>query len=159
MTGKWKAITAAVIALFFIGVVATQPGWRSRSGATSRGDLTYSSLVERLRAQGATVHEDGRGSQPFLTGTDRHLTVDGADVDVFEYPTPAGASLDSTRISSDGSTISSGLGPFGGGATAVDFIAPPHWYHAGRVIVLYVGQDWNLLALLHAILGTQFAGG
>lgn len=159
MTGKWKAITVAMIALVSIIVIAVQLGRWSTPDAIPRGDLSYAGFVEQLRVHGAGVHEDGPGSQPFLTGTDRHLTVDGAGVDVFEYSTAAGASLDATRISPDGSTITSGLGPFGASVAVVDFIAPPHWYHAGRVIVLYAGQDATLLALLRTILGAQFAGG
>ena len=40
----------------------------------------------------------------------------------------------------------------------VDWIAPPHFYHTGRVIVLYVGSNADLIRLLEATLGPQFAG-
>jgi hypothetical protein len=119
---------------------------------------SYATVVAALRAHGATVQEDGLGVQPFLGGTDHRLTVNGAGVDVFEYRTAIGSSLDASHISADGSTISSGFGPVHT-ATTVDFIAPPHWFHSGRVIVLYVGHDSNVLTLLHVVLGTQFAGG
>ena len=138
------------LALALIGAVAL---------ATQLTGMSYAGLRDALRAQGANVQENGLGSQPFLNGADRRLVVNGAGVDVFEYSTTAGASLDAARISRDGSTIGAGFGPLGGSAAMVDFIAPPHWFHAGRVIVLYVGRDSGVLAALTAPLGPPFAGG
>ena len=40
----------------------------------------------------------------------------------------------------------------------VTWVAPPHFYRQGRVIVLYVGSNPNILSLLTAVLGPQFAG-
>lgn len=148
MITRWKALVGAAVALAAVLAIATQ--------LTA---MSYASLRDELRAHGASVREDGLGSQPFLGGADHRLTVDSAGIDVFEYRTTAGASLDAARISPDGSTINKEPGPLGGGAAAVDFIAPPHWFHSGRVIALYVGRDSDILALLRATLGAQFAGG
>jgi hypothetical protein len=41
----------------------------------------------------------------------------------------------------------------------VDWIAPPHDYQRGRVIVIYTGDDEAITRLLTAVLGPQFAGG
>jgi hypothetical protein len=120
--------------------------------------LSYDGLKSALRAHGAAVQDDGLGSQPFLAGTDRRLRVNGVGVDVFEYRTTFEASYDASRISADGSTFRGGLGPLGGQAAAVEFIAPPHWFRSGRVVVLYVGQQGDLLALLRQVLGPQFVG-
>jgi hypothetical protein len=79
--------------------------------------LSYTSVRDALRAHGASVQEGGLDPRPVLGGMDHRLNVDGAGVDVFEYRTTLGASLDASRISADGSTISRGFGPFGGGAT------------------------------------------
>ena len=137
---------AVVVVLAGILLLVTQPT------ATS-----YTSLQHALRVHGASVHDEGLGSQPFLGGTDHRLIVNGADVDIFEYRTTLGASLDASHISSDGSTIRGGFGPFGSAVT-VDFIAPPHWFHDGRVIALYAGRNAALLNLLQAVLGPQLAG-
>ena len=148
MNRRWWTLIGAVIALVATLTLVTQ-----------LAGMSYTNLRDDLRARGASVQENGLGAQPFLAGTDHRLTVDGAGVDVFEYRTTAEASLDAARISSDGSTINRGFGSLGGGAATVDFIAPPHWFHSGRVIALYVGRDSGILALLHAALGDQFAGG
>jgi hypothetical protein len=85
--------------------------------------------------------------------------VNGATVVVYEYSASAVAQLDATRVSSDGATFRGGVGPFGGSAVTVDWIAPPHHYQRGRVIVTYVGDDGAITRLLSTVLGPQFAGG
>lgn len=150
MSHSRKLVVGVALAIALVTVVAL---------VDQLGGMSYSVLRDDLRSRGAKVQEQGLGLGPFLNGTDHRLKVNGAGVDVFEYRTTAGASLDAARISTDGSTINAGLGPLGGSAAAVDFIAPPHWFHSGRVIVLYVGRDTGMLALLRATLGAPFAGG
>jgi hypothetical protein len=147
---KRKALLAAGAVVAVLMVIAL---------VTQLAAMSYDGLIAALRAHGATVQENGPGSQPFLNGMDHRLMVNGAGIDVFEYRTTLGASLDAARISSDGSTIGGGFGPFGSSAAAVDFIGPPHWFHAGRVLVLYVGQESIVLSLLRTVLGAPFAGG
>jgi hypothetical protein len=127
--------------------------------ATQLTAASYASVQDALRAHGASVQENGLGSQPFLTVTDHRLTVNGSGIDVFEYRTTLGPSLDAGRISRDGSTFGKTFGPFGDQAATVNYIAPPHWFHTGRVVVLYVGQDPSILRLLQMVIGKQFAGG
>ena len=38
------------------------------------------------------------------------------------------------------------------------WIAPPHFFKSGRLIVLYIGEEPRLLQGLAHILGPQFAG-
>lgn len=142
----------------FIGVAVAVILMVALGLLTQLSATSYASFQESLRAHGATVQENGAGSQPFLRGTDRRLSINGTAVDVFEYGTTLETSLDAGRISTDGSTISSGIGPFGGPAATIDFIAPPHWFRSGRVLVLYVGRDGSVLALLQTTLGAPFAG-
>jgi hypothetical protein len=79
-------------------------------------------------------------------------------VDAFEYRTTFGAAYDASRLSADGTSLRPSFIPGGGQAGDLDFIAPPHWFHQGRVLVLYVAQQVDLLALLRQVLGPQFAG-
>lgn len=121
--------------------------------------FSYQDFLAALAARGASVQERGAASTLTFQGTGHALTVNGAAVDVYEYSAPAVAQLDAARVSSDGATFRSGVWPFGGSAVTVDWIAPPHDYRRGRVIVAYVGDDGAIMRLLSAVLGTQFAGG
>jgi hypothetical protein len=124
--------------------------------------LSYAGLKDQLRAQGATIQDEGVQPRVFpvrvLAGTGYLPRINGAQVAVFEYRTTLAASYDTTRISADGTSFRPSFVPFGGHAGSLDFFAPIHWFHRGKVIALYVGQQDDLLALLRHVLGPQFAG-
>jgi hypothetical protein len=130
--------------------------------------LSYGDLVAKLRAGGATVIEGGsirtdtssaEASKPLLSGAGHPLLVNGERVEVYDYATTFLAAADASRISPDGSTFSAGFGPLGGSAASVDWIALPHFYRSGRLIVQYIGTHSDVLAALTQVLGRQFAGG
>ncbi|MBF6592255.1 MAG: hypothetical protein IVW57_17220 [Ktedonobacterales bacterium] len=149
MTQRKKILIGVGVAL----LLALALGFTTQASA-----MSYGGAADALRAAGATVQDNGTGTSAFLRGADHRLTVNGESVDVFEYATTFSAGLDAGRIGADGTTISGGFGPFGGQAAIVDFIAPPHWFAQGRVIVLYVGRSTTLVALLTKVFGAQFAG-
>jgi hypothetical protein len=40
----------------------------------------------------------------------------------------------------------------------VSWMATPHFFKKGRILVLYVGDNTETLGLLESVLGAQFAG-
>ena len=119
--------------------------------ATSHGNPVgdYVSLVDKLRGSGAKVEPAGKLSQPFFKVEAQLIKVNSHDVQVFEYANPAEAEAEATLVSASGSAI---------GTSMVDWIAAPHFYKRGRLIVLYVGTDAQIINLLESALGAQFAG-
>ncbi len=109
----------------------------------------YVSLIDNLRAAGATVEPAGELSQPFFSVKGQVITVNNGDVQVFEYADAATAETEAALVSPDGSSI---------GTYMVSWVAPPHFYKEGKLIVLYVGDDTAVLNVLEAVLGSQFAG-
>lgn len=114
------------------------------------------SLIDALRGKNVIVDISGTVSQPFLSpqsGTTVRLSggplTTAADVQLFEYSSASAASADASRISPDGS---------GTANTRISWVAPPHFFLKGRVMVLYVGSDPAVLSLLQSLLGPQFAG-
>jgi len=114
------------------------------------------SLIDALR-KSLTVDISGTVAPPFLhpeSGTTLRLSggplSTPADVQVFEYPSAGAAQADARQIRPDGS---------GTATTMVDWIAPPHFFLRGRVLVLYVGNDPPAINVLKSVLGPQFAGG
>jgi len=121
--------------------------------------FSYADLLSALRARSATVQESGSASGILFVGNGRGLVVNGAALAAYEYSTTWAAQLDAGRVSADGATTRGGFGPFGGSAVTVEWIAPPHHFRRGRVIVTYIGSDASILSLLTSVLGQQFAGG
>jgi len=143
--------------LLIAGFVATALvvyfGWTSVTAPDA------ASVVNSLREAGATVTEQPPDTgESFFHGSKHHLWVNGQNVWVYEYATPALAEIDASNISPDGSTVHTGIGPYGA-TLNVDWIAAPHFYKVGRVIVEYVGSDIETLRLLRQVAGPPFAGG
>ena len=107
------------------------------------------SLVDALRAAGATVELGEPVQQAFFGVGGDILKVNGADVQIFEYDSPEAMEADAEQVSEDGGSI---------GLNMVTWVATPHFYKTGRIIVLYVGDDQAVLDLLEGALGSQFAG-
>lgn len=107
-------------------------------------------LHEALRAAGASVEVGGPMRQEFFGVPGQVLTINGTDVQVFEYAGPEEAQADAAQVAPDGSSV---------GLTMIMWVAPPHFYALGRLIVLYVGDDAAITLLLEGALGPPFAEG
>ena len=101
------------------------------------------------RAAAAAVDLAGAVSQPFFAPQGQVLSVNGEDVQVFEFTSSEEADTGAQRISAGGSSI---------GASMVGWVAPPHFYKAGQLIVIYVGSDDGIISALQRGMGAQFAG-
>ena len=123
------------------------------SPAASTGPLAVedqAALISALEGSGATVETGESASQIFFSAEGNILKVNGADVQVFEYASAEEVENEASQVSSDGGSI---------GTSMVTWVDVPHFYKAGRIIVLYVGSDASVLDLLENALGPQFAGG
>jgi hypothetical protein len=114
------------------------------------GSVTdYASLVSSIRSIGVLVEpQETLDDSPFSTPT-RVISVGGATVQVFEFANESSAVAASKTVSKDGTEI---------GTSIIRWIDTPHFYTQGNIIVLYVGQNPEVLNLLDSLLGTQFAG-
>jgi len=109
----------------------------------------YVSLVDNLRAAGATINPAGEVEQPFFSVKGFVIKVNNSDVQVFEYSDADAAENEAKTISSDGSSIGTSM-PF--------WVGPPHFFKMDKLIVLYVGEDEYTIGILSSVLGSQFAG-
>ena len=109
----------------------------------------YVSFVDSLRAEGATVDPAGPVLQPFFVPEGRLLTVNGEDVQAFEFAGEVEADAIAETVSADGGSV---------GTSMAGWLAPPHFYQAGRLIVVYVGSESGVINMLQNIMGPQFAG-
>lgn len=162
---KYKVVlTITANLLILVIAITVTPGQSKKSGShrisknapqnrqtSSRSGFAedYKSLIKKLRAGGAAVKPGERVSQPFFSVAGRVLNVKGEQIQVFEYAKAETAGKESGQVSTDGSPV---------GTTMVNWIAPPHFYKSGRLIVLYIGENSNVIKALEKALGRQFAG-
>ncbi|MBA3694275.1 MAG: hypothetical protein H0X15_03470 [Acidobacteria bacterium] len=109
----------------------------------------YKGLVKKLRAGGARVKRSEKVSQPFFSVEGRILVINGEQVQIFEYKKTQTADTEVNRVSASGSPVDT---------TMVTWVAPPHFYHNGKLIVLYIGENSGVIKALENALGRQFAG-
>ncbi len=147
MKKKWLLAVGLVLVLAIVGLA----GCVSEEPPVSHGGpvTDYVSLIDNLRQAGATVEPAGELTQPFFSVNGRVIVVNGGDVQVFEYADAAAAEAEAALVSPDGSPIGTFM-PF--------WVAPPHFYRAEKLIVLYVGDSEAVTDVLESVLGQQFAG-
>ena len=134
-----------------VGTAAGQSKCDDAMSTASHGGpaCDYVSFVDQLRAAGATVTPTGSLEPSFFSVGGYAITADTETIQVYEFANNAAMASEAATVSPDGYTV---------GHTKVSWIAPPHFYRAGRIIVVYPGSDATTLQQLTSILGPQFAG-
>jgi hypothetical protein len=163
VVGFASVAVAAIVALSLIpsdsdklNVTAQSPTAVSTTvtGSFTGGDLTIASLTDRLARDGFHVTADGTAPGYPLAAVGTLLCVDGTQLRVYQYANAAARVAVSMGISPDGSRIEL---PSTGNATraivSVDWVGPPHFFAAGRIIVLVLQDDEKVLRALSRILG------
>ncbi len=115
-----------------------------------KSSAEYLRLIKQLRSAGANVKlTNERVRQPFFSVAGRVLTINDETLQVFNYRNVSAADAQAKHVAPDGMMI---------GTSKPSWMAPPHFFKKGRLIVLYVGASESILAILRATLGAQFAG-
>ena len=147
MISRFVGITIIVLLLATLGVSCVG---KESPPVSHGGPVTdYVSLIDSLRKEGANVEPAGEIIQEFFAVKGQAIKVNGEDVQVFEYQDNAAAEVEAQLVSPDGSSIGTSM-PF--------WVASPHFYKAGRIIALYVGENPKVTKALETALGKQFAG-
>jgi hypothetical protein len=112
------------------------------------------SLIQALCATGATVEDGGTLPEiaiPIFRAPGQFVIVNGEEMQVYEFADEASAQAVREDTSAQGTdTII--------GSPEVGWETPPHFFGAGRVIVLYSGDERDVLSALESVLGPQVAG-
>ena len=136
---------AVAVSLLALGACAPVPTVEPGSGMDG-----LSVLVDALRAAGLDVEEVREIRQPFLSVPGKVISVNGVEIQVFEYQDEAAMQAEAATIAADGSSV---------GTTMITWAEPPTFFAKGSLIVLYVGAGSELVQLLVDILGEPIAVG
>ncbi len=85
--------------------------------------------------------------------------MNGERVETFEFASAEEADAAAEGVSATGSSIVTTMADGTGSASMITWVAPPHFYKAEKLIVLYVGCDSDVIDALQETMGPQFAGG
>ncbi len=106
-------------------------------------------LIAALNAADAVREVGEPVKQEYFSVGGASVKVRETDIFVFEYDSTEAMEADASLVASDGGSI---------GTTMISWISTPHFFKAGRIIVVYIGEDAETLAQLQSLLGTQFSG-
>ncbi|HVT02445.1 MAG TPA: hypothetical protein VHL58_03610 [Thermoanaerobaculia bacterium] len=122
----------------------------SSSAPTSNSSQSgWSAIEQRLRAAGLAMTAAGTIEQPFWTRQARVFSTPAGDIQVYEFPSAADAQTAAKQVGGGGGTI---------GTSSMAWMAPPHFFRSGNVIVIYLGSSAETLQKLEAVFGKQFEG-
>ena len=133
-----------IVAMLF---AACAPMGESSTESVAVEDL--GGLSKALRDAGATIESNETIRQDFFSVEGRILKVNGMDLQAFEYKSAEAMEAEAALVAPDGGSV---------GTNMMMWMATPHFFKAGSVLVLYVGDDAAMLDLLTSVLGEQFAG-
>lgn len=145
-----KPIKNIIVSLLIGALLLTACGAQEEPAAEIPEVEDLGSISKVLRDAGATIKSDEIIQQEFFTVEGRILKVDGTAVQVFEYKTAEAMEVEAALVAPDGGSV---------GTSMMMWMATPHFFKAGRLLVIYVGDDAKTLELLKSVLGDQFAGG
>jgi hypothetical protein len=135
-----------VVACAMPGAPATPAPTSSPGGAGALAQ-DKAGLLTALGNAGVTVSSTGQVEQPFLSVPGEAFSAGGGTLQVFEYPDEAAARRDADKIKPDGTIEGYSIG----------WVDRPHFYRAGRMLVVFLGTDPTVLSALEAALGKPFA--
>ena len=114
----------------------------------------YSSFTQALDAAGFSVREGGRLSGELFAVPGQRVFIDGTQILAYEYARDEALNEVRLSISRDGYSVPTRTG----GVAMVEWVSTPHFYSAGRLLVLYLGEKQRTLDALNLLLGPQVAG-
>ena len=107
-------------------------------------------LLDDFNTAHHTVTELGSIASPYFNIDGRQIQVSGENVQIFEFNNAISAWIARLQVSPDGYSINQ---------QDIQWLSTPHFYSTGRYIVLYNGDNFDLISIIENLLGSQFAGG
>lgn len=114
---------------------------------------SYEELVRNLENMGYTIEAEDV-EESILLGQRKWLTVDGSEnISVYLYESNDEMEKDASYLSDDGFSYNNGKN-----AMDIEWISHPHFYKSENMIILYVGENLEIIQVLEELVGPQFAG-
>jgi hypothetical protein len=146
---KTLSVLLLVLAFTMSGCGNAAPTVPSTQSAPPPTVEDQASFLAALQAANAQAEIGDSVTQDFFSPEGRIVNVNGQDVQVFEYKNKDAMESEALQVAPDGGSV---------GTSMMMWMDAPHFYKAGRILVLYIGSDEQTLTLLQSVMGTQFAG-
>lgn len=138
--------------LLLAAVLVAGCGWSASAGSSpsTSGDGPEALIADLQRAGATTTNQGSFTPDPF-PGKGVSLCVNGQPVNVYVFASAAEREQASGGIDR--------TDPFHVGTAIVEWIGSPRFWERDRILVLYLGPDPAVEALVTSVLGPPFARG
>ncbi len=99
----------------------------------------YDSFLANLKSTRISFETGEWVSQPFFTPQGQIIKLNGEDMQVFEYVSKEEAFQEVMQVSADWSSV---------GTIMITWMDSPHFYQSGIIIVLYIGNNPEVVEIL-----------
>lgn len=116
-------------------------------------ETAYNDFITKLEEMDFTVVSEDV-DEDILQGERKWLTINETEnISVYFYENNAQMEKDASYIDAGGTSYNNGKD-----AVEISWVSFPHFYKTENIIVLYVGEDTELVHALEENIGNQFAG-
>lgn len=113
----------------------------------------YEELVRNLENTGFTIESEDV-EESILLGERKWLTINGSDnISVYLYENSDRMEKDASYLSNDGFSYNNGKK-----SIDIEWVSYPHFFKSENMIILYVGENSEIVEALKELVGPQFAG-
>ena len=113
----------------------------------------YEELVRNLENTGFTIEAEDV-EESILIGERKWLTLNGSDnISVYLYENNDRMEKDAPYLSNDGFSYDNGKE-----SIDIEWASYPHFFKSENMIILYVGENSEIVYALEELVGPQFAG-
>lgn len=114
----------------------------------------YEELVKKLESLGYTIEVENVEENIMLTGRQKRLILNKSEsISVYLYQNSDKMEKDASYVSDDGFSYNNGKK-----GVCVEWVTAPHFFKLGNMIILYVGENPEIIHALEELAGPQFAG-
>ncbi|HBN29222.1 MAG TPA: hypothetical protein DD421_09380 [Clostridiaceae bacterium] len=113
----------------------------------------YEELVRNLENMSYTIEAEDV-EESILLGERKWLTLNGSDnISVYLYENSNRMEKDSSYLSNDGFSYNNVKE-----SIDIEWVSYPHFFKSENMIILYVGENSEIVHVLKELVGSQFAG-
>jgi len=138
-----------VISIFLLSVITLSLlGYKNEVS-----DTAYNDFITKLEEMDFSVISEDV-DEDILQGERKWLTINETEnISVYFYSSNAKMEKDASYIDAGGTGYNNGKD-----AVEISWVSIPHFYKTENIIILYVGEDTDIIHALEEIIGNQFAG-
>lgn len=125
----------------------------SCSKKTKENGTDYITFLEMLDENGIQYKEGDLDTSSFLSVARKPIFIEDEIIGIYEYASNEDMEKDSMYIDKGGSSIS-----MPGKGVEISWVSFPHFFKKDTLIILYVGENQQILELLNKNYGDEFAG-